>query len=300
MSDPKVFSGSDKNELINCLTKLAEHKENFYRGYSKQDELFPSIIRDKETDVEIKLLMEFEKYGAHYFTAANPVDFMSYAQHYGLPTRLLDFTTNPFVALYFAIFGQKGPNYKVDNDKDYYYIRCASRTDNLCFDELPISLQNMVFDEESVYTRISNPDDKHNTQKPVTGYSLWSKAWRIIYAIENADGNHGSQELNNGIREGKLLFIEPNQSNQRMIMQQGLFMLPYTLDQTKLLEIINKNTTEIRIHKALREPMTSYLDTIGINAFRLMPDLQNICAAVERKVKEHRGKSGDLRTKSDS
>ena len=32
--------------------------------------------------------------------------------------------------------------------------------------------------------------------------------------------------------------------------------------------------------------MQEYLETIGVSAFRLMPDLQNICGAVEQRVRE--------------
>lgn len=84
------FTSSDK--LITHLTQLAVDKNNVFRGYGKQSELFPNIIREKDwREQEIRLLHEFERYGLQYFSANNPIDFMSYAQHYGLPTRLLDF-----------------------------------------------------------------------------------------------------------------------------------------------------------------------------------------------------------------
>ncbi len=89
------FTSSDK--LITHLTQLAVDKNNVFRGYGKQSELFPNIIREKDwREQEIRLLHEFERYGLQYFSANNPIDFMSYAQHYGLPTRLFGFYIQSF------------------------------------------------------------------------------------------------------------------------------------------------------------------------------------------------------------
>lgn len=72
------FTSSDK--LITHLTQLAVDKNNVFRGYGKQSELFPNIIREKDwREQEIRLLHEFERYGLQYFSANNPIDFMSYA-----------------------------------------------------------------------------------------------------------------------------------------------------------------------------------------------------------------------------
>ncbi|MGY2895748.1 FRG domain-containing protein [Deinococcus sp. UYEF24] len=49
--------------------------------------------------------------------------WLSLMQHYGAPTRLMDFTTMPFMALYFAIDG--APNYS----KDFSSIYCVSFRD---------------------------------------------------------------------------------------------------------------------------------------------------------------------------
>lgn len=128
----KIFDEkTSPGEVIRFLTELAKQGRYVFRGYSKQDELLPNIVREEASYDEKQLLTDLERYGGHYFHANSPVEFMSYAQHFGLPTRLLDFSHNPFIALAFAIYGQKGSNYKNAEDKNYYYIRYADLKDNI-------------------------------------------------------------------------------------------------------------------------------------------------------------------------
>jgi hypothetical protein len=96
------------------------------------------------------------------------------------------------------------------------------------------------------------------------------------------------------IDKNKILLIDPNQSNQRIIMQQGLFMICFSLDPKKHMQIIENNTHLIKIDQCIRDELQIYLNTIGINAFRLMPDLTSVCEAVERQVKEKRNKKSNL------
>jgi hypothetical protein len=85
--------------------------ERVYRGLPSEDySLVPSLGRldqfdeDLLDDYETRTLEEFKRRGMPYVheAPANEWEWLFLAQHHGLPTRLLDWTSNPLVALYFA------------------------------------------------------------------------------------------------------------------------------------------------------------------------------------------------------
>lgn len=281
-----AFRGAQS--VIDRLNELAKTGGYVFRGYGKQDELLPNIIRKGNyVDIEDKLLKDFEKYGSSYFHATTPIDFMSYAQHFGLPTRLLDFTHNPFIALSFALYSPKSNGrYNVPEDKEYYYIRYASLADNLCAPSIPLRediYNNKLTRTDSLAVRACQCID---SMTDLFGKNVMNRSiWALDGFKDSLDATVSKQDK---IRNHAILFVDPNQSNQRIIMQQGLFMFPYTLDKEEHLKILNDNSCYIMIHKNLRNELIQYLDTLGYNTFRLMPDLSSICEAVKRRNVDER------------
>lgn len=152
------------------IAKLAHFEQRdvaqwFYRGHPDNSfKLLPSLYRldIKEScaqweDVEQYMMQAFKIESAPFieYTPRDELEWLALAQHHGVPTRLLDWTMNPLIALYFAV--ESHPS----QDADVWCLGIPSI--NNCLAEathfarrLPISDMRIIYFPRHISPRVTN------------------------------------------------------------------------------------------------------------------------------------------------
>lgn len=106
----------------------------WYRGCtSRSYQLLPSLYRPREnpnaspatlSELEIQLVTRFRERSLPYHgrDLSDDLETLFFMQHYSIPTRLLDWTENPFVGLFFALRHAK---YRVNSRGRASFLRDA-------------------------------------------------------------------------------------------------------------------------------------------------------------------------------
>jgi hypothetical protein len=202
-------------------SRLAEHHETsgIFRGQNQDWPLLPAAFRSINYPLDPSLSnfkLAYEFYSANYnlykfcdFASQQNLNFpknqigqMTIAQHYGLKTPLLDWTTNIFVAAYFALDLKTGEENEVINPAPYIYhikderflqIGIEKEEDRLKIEQIDYSalVTNFPFDRRferqfSVFTYHPHPEKKPK-KIPINKYrlsgDLFMELWQLLGAI---------------------------------------------------------------------------------------------------------------------
>lgn len=119
MEEVKIIRDIDEYlSIIESESNLSKHSSIYYRGQSNSSwDLVPSLFRDESNIYEKTNLSEdrminiirnkeidftFLSKKLDSITPKEMCEIFSELQHYGLPTRLLDWSENPLIDLYFS------------------------------------------------------------------------------------------------------------------------------------------------------------------------------------------------------
>ena len=239
-----------------------------YRGLSdKSYRLFTSLIRldGPYPILEKHLLRNFRKYG-NFEKFSSFWHLLTIAQHYGLPTRLLDWTYSPYVALHFATANHE----KYDLDGVIWVVN-FKQTHDLLPPELRTYLRAegaQAFTVELLSSLSRNEMESSPTDK--------SSFHDVILSLEKFDhlGKYGEF----------LLFFEPPSMDDRIVNQFALFSVMPT-PKTSIDEWLQQHPDLFRriiIPAEKKWEFRDKLDQCNITERVLFPGLEGLSSWLHR------------------
>ena len=266
-------------DFINKITAYADAQPLFkcYRGQRNVGwRNTPGLFRP-----DLAKLAENEKRAVRDLVSVHPGEFkddetmfdrLVRMQHFGLPTRLMDVSQNPLVALYFATdLGPKGEEsdgavtaFAIPEEREKYFdsdsVSCLA------------NLANMTEKEKEGIVKLH--------QLPVNGIIRKAEITRVnrkdvykrLHQFIRAEKPHFLPIID-PIDLFKPYYVHPKMSNRRILSQAGGFIIHGLVPPRKIKFSHPIEETTVVIPKDAKEPLRKALELLGISDSTLFPEL---------------------------
>lgn len=261
--------------------------------------LEPSIERSavstalKWPALEFKASEEFKSRANLYQTPPQEgeLGWLALMQHYGVPTRLLDFTLSPFVALYFAARPYETP----PGEEKPEFARLWALDSHAIYEK---SEQSVNQAKEAERKRLKqkrkgrlslHPDDSASERDVMKSEAETRR--EIAEDVLAATGTFRSELENRGC----VCVAMPPSSNSRLASQQGLFLLNGAeglLFEESLVKMMGSAGHErwcraFDIPVGLLPGIETHLFQMNIHEQSLFPDIAGLAGLIEQRIRLH-------------
>ena len=272
-----VNSVSDFVRLVLAMNGNDDDVEVFYRGHSDRVnyKLVPSVLRqDKDGNYEYRdqehliyrelLVSNSADFAGDVYT----LDHLVRMQHYSLPTRLLDITSNPLIGLYFACNSER----KLDKEGEVIVMTIA-RDEIKYFDSDTAScIANLARLPQREKDSIDWKAAQFNNQPAID---------RLVHFIREDKPFFRPMIVADDLKS--VLCVKGKRTNSRIASQAGAFLL-FGHDAV-LGETGNQQITVKRIGVRNKGAILRELDRLNINDSTVFPYIEKSAKYIAAKFK---------------
>ena len=266
-----------KLDVSRFISDVIERRDPFngmfqvYRGVVDYDHsLTPSILReDGPAGQEHSLIrMVMAAYPSEFISDNTALDVLVRMQHFSIPTRLLDVTLNPLVALYFATADYKDPH-----RKDGAVVICNVRREYIKY-----------FDSDTVsclsnYAKLDSEMKKDIELEAVMSggdlcaFNESASTKRLLHLIRQE--KHGFDPEINPDHIDRVYLVKPKMNNNRILAQSGAFFIFGSRKTISEPNDVVGIFDRVVIPRAAKEEIQSQLSVINVNKKSLFPDIES-------------------------
>ncbi len=282
--------------------------------------LSPSAMRDGFQEYEAEALTSLETERPEAFDGlVAAIDQLGLARHFGLPTRLLDVTRNPLIALFWAAEKRTRSDECCGDISSAYKVGCGTcdseeskctgvihafvvPRDMVCshdsdmvsiaanFTRMPRADQNLLLSKTRDDTVDDVPPDIVDLDNP-TSDSYESILNRLTHFIGRENPYYANAIDARDLF--RVLIVEPKQNFERLRTQSGAFMLSAFHDRFERAEVIKKSAGQpvywhykLRVPQGCKETLREELGWMDISQPRLYGDVSTAAEGITKRIRE--------------
>lgn len=269
-----LSSVSSVNSYVSLLKK--EAGTLFFRGHANPNYILrPSIMRtprllQNESKIYHELIIncpdDFEKCHTH-------LEKLVKMQHYGLPTRLLDITRNPLVALYFACESNpESYGELVLISPENHEIKYPQSDTVSILASLPV----FSYEQQQEFGRLAS-------DPTVSQHDFNKKVDRLLHEVRLEKPAFLSEIKKDDLVSSFIVYALKN--NDRIVKQDGAFILCGLPDGERSLEEFRyrENGKKVVILIDGKKKLLEQLETFSINRAALFPEIECVAEYLRNK-----------------